>query len=274
MTYRFGQKPGASRFTSYPPTAELGYVINGIADRSTARAIVGSLIAPAVAVNEGILYLQDIRMEERGFALYDAFAMYAKNNANIGSVRFKASSTGGTFHIDAAPYGTVASYAPSGGTAADFGGLINADDSDSTLRCEGTDVVIPQSRRTLSVRFAAGIVSEAFAYLLDTLTGHVNSTTLRNWQAGEALFLGWEGEQGTDVETTLDLHFAIEKNLTGLTFGPSGDQITGVDKQGHDLLWTRSQNYKDTNGKPARKVIAVYVERIYPRSDLSGLIGI
>lgn len=267
MVYRLDQKPNSARYTSVPPTAEIGYVLNGVFDRSSARAIVGTLIPSAVAVNEGIIYLKDIQMDERGYALWDVTAQYAQNNPAVNSARFSFSTTGGTFHIDGTDPAGVTSY---GTNPADFKGLVNVDDSDGTLRCEGTDIVIPQLRRTITLKWAAGVITEAYARICEDCTGCRNSEPFIGRAAKEVMFLGAEGEQGTDVETTVSYHFLIDKNLTGLKYG----DITGVVKNGHDILWVRSQNYKDANNKPARKPIAVYVHAP-PRGDvnLGALLG-
>lgn len=268
MVYRFDQKPGAIKTTNVPPTADVGWVLNGVYDESSARAIAGTLLPPALACNAGVIYLKDIELDGRGHQLWDVTAKYAQSQITNGSVRFSFSTTGGQFHVDAAPFGNVAKYAASG-TATDFKGLINADDSDGTLKVEGADIVIPQLKMTCAVKWPTGTVSQAYIGILESCTGCVNSTTFMGRPAGAVLFLGAEGEQGTDVETTLTYHFAVERNLTGLTYG----DITGVNKDGHDLLWVRSQNYTDTNGKPGRKPIGVYVERIYERKNLAALLG-
>lgn len=268
MAIRFDLKPGSQKFTRTPPTADIGYVLNGVFDGTSAKAIATSLIPPAVAVNEGVIYLQDVECSERGFQLWDITAKYAQSNIQTGSVRFSFSTTGGTFHVESSK-STVNKYAASGNPP-DFKGLINVSkDKSGEVKAEGADIVIAQSRRSIKVRWPAGVVSEAYAQVIEDCTSRVNSTTFLGRAAGEVLFLGAEGEQGTDVETTIEYHFAIEKNLTGLSFG----DITGVAKDGHDLLWVLTDYYKDSNSKPSRKPIGVYVERIYDRVNLAQLLG-
>jgi hypothetical protein len=83
------------------------------------------------------------------------------------------------------------------------------------------------------------------------------------------LFLGAEGSQGTDAETEVTYHFAAEKNLSGLVIGA----ISGIQKDGHDLLWLTWEDEVTPEGYPALKPRTVYVERVYERVNFAALFG-
>lgn len=182
-----------------------------------------------------------------------------------GSWSWRFSTTGGTVHIKAAK-STVSSYP---GGAADEHDLIGHHGDD----VEGTDIVIPSSKITVSYKAPAGLVNLAWCWAMDDLTGTVNSDTFLGRPAGEILFTGIEQSatlpsSGSSGETSVDFTFLRSKNLTGQVV----DAITGIDKQGWDVAWIAWKDDVDA-GQAVKVAKAVYVNRVYDRVAFKSVFG-
>jgi hypothetical protein len=104
------------------------------------------------------------------------------------------------------------------------------------------------------------------------MTGTINGFPFRDFAAGEVLFLGAVGSQRGYEDWELQYHFAASPNLFNLSVG----DITGIAKAGWDYLWVL---YEEIDDAATNKLIstprAAYVEKVYWRTDFSGLgIGI
>jgi hypothetical protein len=259
----FAEKPQDSRRqTVNPPTLEVSYIASGEFDMYAMKAQVMNLVPSAFATAEGLLWLQDVAFATRGHKLFDVVATYAPTR-QIGSARFAFSTTGGSFHLTHS-YATVATYGSSGGHQQ----AIGVRKSGSEYEIDGADVIIPALKTSYTFRHPQGQINEAFAVGIALLTGCVNAAPWKGYAAGEVLFLGGNGADGTDAEAEVTYDFASEPNLSGLIFGA----ISGVAKQGHDLLWVE---WKDNvvSGQPTKAVKAVHIERIYRRVDFNSVFG-
>lgn len=275
MTFQFNEKPGSRRNGKNPPSLETTYVATGEADSAIVKAYASQAVPQIVATAEGMLFLDDIQAMEQGHKVYHVAARWVtreeqQNRPPVGQFSFRFSTTGGTFHITSARE-HIASYAPSGQDAPEHHGAINVTTSGAEHTVEGADIVVPALKLTISFSHPLGVVNLIHARTLARLTGSVNSATFLGFAAGEVIFLGAEGGDGTNSEATIDYHFACEENLEGLTF--QNGTITGVSKQGHDLLWVEYRSDKDASDKPVVKVIAAHVERLYRRVDLKAALG-
>jgi hypothetical protein len=225
-----------------------------------------------VAVGDGILLRNDIGVQEIGPGVYNVTVSYVTQEQQkpaVGSLKFSFSTTGGTFHITHARE-HVQSYAASGNAPLHYGAINvvrNGDEQD----IQGADIVIPALKLTITFNHPRGIVTINHAKTLAGLTGCVNSAVFLGFAAGEVIFLGADGSDGTNADAEITYHFACESNLEGLTY--QNGTITGVAKNGHDLLWLESVSSKDTNSKPVVKVIAAHIERVYRRVDLKAALG-
>lgn len=268
MAISFGIKPGTSKSTTTPPTHEDTYVLAGVYDDLTAKVLANSSIPKVVFAAEGLLYLQDLQVMHKGHGIYEIQAPYAQNKRETGELSFRFSTTGGSVHIKHSR-STVQSYPRVPFTAPDFKQGIGARKTANGHEMDGTDIIIPALKLSYTFRHPAGVVNEAFARNVAGATGRVNDTTFRGFEAGEVLMLGADGSDGTNAVAEVSYHFAAEKNLTGLIIGA----ITGIAKQGHDLLWVYWCDTTDSNSNPVAIPQAVYVERLYERINFAATLG-
>jgi hypothetical protein len=99
MAITFARRPGAIRSTSNPPTFEEEWVCEGIFDSGVVKASAVNLTPLVVAVEEGLLYRNNIQVEEQGYGLYYVGVTYGEKKNEVGAYRFSGSTTGGTLHI-------------------------------------------------------------------------------------------------------------------------------------------------------------------------------
>ena len=269
MTFRFNERPNSVRTTTNPPTYEKQYVAAGEADPTIVRAYAASATPSIVAVGEGILFRNDISVQEQGHKVFNVTVSYVTQDQQkpaVGSLKFAFSTTGGTFHITHSRE-HVQSYVASG-TAPDHKQAINVRKNGDDLDIDGTDIIIPALKLSYTFNHPLGVVNENHARNLASITGCVNSTTFRGFAAGEVLFLGADGSDGSNSEAEVTCHFAAESNLQSLVIGA----ITGISKDGHDLLWVESKKTVDS-GKPVVQPLAVHIERVYRRVNLAAALG-
>ncbi len=241
------------------------WLCTGLFNGSAVKSNAYLLTAPAVTVDTGYLYRQDIRCQERGVGVWEVTVPYSKDTQVPGSVTFAFDTTGGSFHITHSKetrnkYGT---------TTVDYKQAINVVKDGGDMRVEGSDIVIPSLKLSYSIRQPQGVVDEEYARMIARLTGCTNSTEFRGFDPGEVLFLGGTGSDGTNAEAEVTLQFAAEQNLQDLMIGA----ISGIEKAGFDLLWVMWKDDED-GGKPTKSPLQVNVERVYEEQDLAGILGL
>jgi hypothetical protein len=264
MITRFNERPGSRRATSSPPSFEVGYICAGEFDSGNVKLLASALTGTIVSTAEGLLYRNNIVVTEQGYQLFHVDVSYGPDANAVGNLRFSGSTTGGTFHITHSR-STVNKYP---GSAVDHKQGINVRMRNGQQEIEGTDIIIPALKLSYTVQNPIGVVNEDFARNLARMTSRVNSDTWRGFAAGELLFLGADFSQGTDTIAECTYHFAAEENLSGLIVG----SITGIAKDGHDLLWVSWED-DNTGDKPATKPTAVYIERVYNRVSFASAFG-
>lgn len=273
MSFRFNPRPNSDRTSLNPPSYETQYVAAGEQDQAIVRAYAASATPAIVAVGGDILFRDDIAVQSQGHDVHYVTVRYVTQDqqqgpAQVGSLKFSFQTTGGTFHITHSKE-TVSSYKVGGGSAADYQQAINAKFSEGNgWDIEGADIIIPALKLSYTVTHPRGFLNENQARALAGITGCVNSATWRGFAAGEVIFLGADGSDGTNSDAEITYHVACESNLEGLVYG----SITGVAKQGHDLLWVESKKTA-SGGKPVVNVLAVRVERVYRRVNLAAVLG-
>jgi hypothetical protein len=208
----------------------------------------------------GNLFRSDITVAPDGFNRWLVTVPYGQNVAPTASWSWSYDSTGGSFHIKASK-ATVAKY-PAG--APDFKQLIGVHGDD----VDGADIVIPSMKITVNYKHPLGFLTLDYAYTIGSLTGYVNSATMLRRPAGEVLFLGGTGSDGTTAEVEATYQFAVSKNLQNAVVGA----ITGIQKDGWDVAWIKWKDASD-GGKPVKQPESIYVERVYDRINLAAALG-
>jgi len=272
MVFRFDEKPNSRRSSNNPASFETQYTAAGEVSAVLVRAYASNAVPYLVAQGNDILYLDNLDVQEQGYSVFTVTARWITQaqqekeggKGPVGSIRFSYSTTGGNFHITHSK-STVTKY-PS--TAKSHKQAINVRKSGQEYEIDGTDIIIPALKLSYTFSHPLGNINEQFARTIAGITGKVNSVAFRGFDPGEMLFLGSEGSDGTNAEAEATYHFACESNLQGLIIG----SITGIDKQGHDLLWVESAQTTDA-GKPVVAPLAVYIERVYERADFRAAFG-
>jgi hypothetical protein len=260
MSFSFSERPDSRSTTSNPPTYTSRWGAYGTQDAAFVKAYAIGATPAMVSTIQGTLYRQDIIVDPGGFEIFYVQVAYGVEKRELGSWRFNFDTTGGTLHIKSSK-STVNSY---GTSPPDHKQLIGYNGDE----VEGCEIVIPALKINVFYSHPLGIVTISKAKQLAQYTGTVNSASFLGFAAGEVLFLGATGSDGTDVEAEVQYQFACSQNATGLTIG----DISGIAKQGHDYLWIR---FKDAvSGLYAVKQPQfVYIERVYDRTDLATVLG-
>lgn len=261
----FARRPDAIRISTNPPTYEEEWVCEGIFDSGVVKASAANLTAPVVATDQGLLFRENIRVEEAADSLYYVSVTYGQRKNEVGQYRISGTTTGGTLHISHS-LETVDSYpGPGIDEAPDHKQAI---DLDKDMQPRGTTFVVPALRLSYSFKHPAGSVNEEFGRNLARVTGRCNEDAWHGFEPGEVLLLGADFSDGSDCEAEVTYHVVAEENLNDLVI--SG--VEGIAKSGHDLLWVWWGKGVD-GGKPAAKPIAIYVERLYRRANFAAALG-
>jgi hypothetical protein len=198
----------------------------------------------------------------RGTARYqnDPRSGYGTNTP----AQFSFDTTGGSQHITQAE-SHVASYAPAGASAPDHKGAIGVTSSG----VEGVDITVPVYSWSETHFITAANLTGTYRGLLHSLTGKVNNSTFKGFDAGECLFLGasanWSDD---DIGAMVTFKFAGSPNRTNLTVGT----ITGIAKKGWEYVWIEYEQAEDSSAsKMVSRPIAAHVEQVYEYGDFSTL---
>lgn len=269
MTFSFDEKPNR-RMTTSPPSETREYVADGETDPDVVRALAISLTPTLISTAQGILYRQDIAISEAGYSVFDVTVPYAQRKREVGQWSLDFDTMGATQHIDnSGPFGgTIAAYDADGPIADPDGLYGNMIGFQSDDKIEGCDKIQPSLKLSVSFKHPLGVITPGQIKTISRVTGTVNSTTFLGFDAGEVLFLGATGKEGTDVETEVVYHFDASENVSNLQVG----DIVVVTKNGHDFSWVRYVK-NPVDGKPGVKPDRVMVERVYKRKDLGTILG-
>ncbi len=173
---------------------------------------------------------------------------------------------GGTMHMIQS-LGTVFK-APN--DAPDFGGAIGVDAEGNV---EGVDVQMPTFSFQETHTLAGTVVTDDWKKKVAGITGTLNSSSFRGFEAGEVLFLGASGSKRSRKKSAkweITFRFSVSPSRTGLKVG----DLTVTKKRGWDYLWVTYRTAVAANGKSlVRKPSAVYVEKVFPDGDF-GTLGI
>ena len=243
-------------------SVEMVYILTGTSDDVTAK----NLIASSTASTYNGLVRQSIQIEPEwvdtttGDGQWTATVRYGvRPPTEVGESSFSFDTSGGTQHITQSLQ-TVASYAPPGQTAPDFGGAIGVTHDN----VEGVDITIPVYCFSETHYLPDSLVTPAYKGTLFNLTGKVNGAPFKGLAAGECLFLGAAGSKRGADDWEITYRFAGSPNRSGLTVGP----ITGISKKGWEYMWVRYADSEDAAAKAiVKKPVAVYIERVHDEGD-------
>lgn len=265
--YESGGSREGTDATDRSSTAELRWHVNGSDDTTAMRNyLLANNVVPLIY--DGLLYRR-LSWEWMGPQVWEFTASYyhpdrkeQEKTLDIGEYVFSFDSTGGTA-TRTWSRGTTR-YAPSGETAANFKGAINFDGEN----VNGCEITIPSLKFSIRKRQPAATITAAYVKLLADMTGSVNAAQFGPYAAGELLFLGASGQEGTETDPEVTYNFAASPNVTGLSIG----DITGISKKGHQYLWAFYGFEEDSTAKQTVKVPwYVCVEDVYPEADFSQL---
>jgi hypothetical protein len=245
------------------------YVAAGEEDSAAVRMAGFMFSPPMVATAEGIMYRQDVKVMSQGHDVYHVDVPYAPKSKSdktipVGTWTWDFNTQGGEFTIKTSK-STVAAYVAGGDAVIDHKNAINVGQDG---KVEGTSIIIKSMKLNVSYKHPTGVVTLPFAMALADLTGMVNSTPMFNRPAGEVLFLGAEGSDGTEAEAVVKCAFAIEKNLQNKIIGG----ITVAQKNGWDYSWIEFKTAKD-GGREVTVPRQINIERVYDRVDLAAALG-
>lgn len=263
MAIRIGELPDSR--SGNGTSEERKYWVMGTSDRATIEATVLSY-APAVVVT----YISTLFRDNRGIGV-----RFSSNNYCVvtvpysetdtsgqegGSFAWSFDSTGGTVNIKCA-LSHVASY-PAG--APNHQGAIGWDGTE----VQGADIVIPAGKFSVQFTHPRGVLNMQKAKAIMRNTGKVNSDTFLTYAAGEVLFLGGRGSDGSNAPAEVNYDFAVSENLQNQVIGG----ITVAEKQGWDVAWIQFKEDLDST-KPIRPPQWIHVDRVYRRMGMSSFFG-
>jgi len=257
--------PDGIKSTAQEPTETRRYKIADVGNKNTAQAYAIASTPAIVATVHGILYRQDVQVDQANFNQWIVTVPYGSRKNVTGDFTWDFDTTGGTIHITQAKQ-EVSRY-PSASAPNQKGAI--AVDGDEV---KGTDIIVPAMKINVSFRHPLGVITLPQAKFLSNITGTVNNDPFLTFAPGEVLFLGARGSDGTDAEATVTYQFAMAANVTGQTIG----SITGIAKKAWEVAWIR---YKDAivtaDGKelPTREAKFVYVDRVYEEIAMAAALG-
>ena len=208
-------------------------------------------------------WLQDIQIRPQGNGLFFVPCPYGPLPEWPGSTfQLNFRTTGGTVHITSS-IEMVAKYARPGEPAAPPTTVIGEGGS-------GADITVPAQMRSYKFTYEAGVVTESAMDYWEDITGMVNLITWHLRPPGEVLFLGAEGDttEAADGPASVTFNFAMNRNKTDQTIG----SITGVDKQGHDLIDIHTMT-DVVEAVDVQKEKYIYVQRVYNRLSFIDYLG-
>jgi hypothetical protein len=261
MTMTLDEKPNSRKLAQNPPSLTIPYVADGEDDESTVMGLALSQLPLQESSSFGQLYRTNVEVSRVGHNLFDVEAIYSKQKNEVGSWRLTFDSTGGTRTQN---FSITTTRFPN--TLPDRGGVIGYDSD--TKEIKGIEVVEPSCKINVHFKFADGQFNQAFINAVSRHVGKKNSRRFLGWRAGEVLFLGPAGSEGSDVETEVNFQLAISENLTNQTIAG----IAGISKEGWDVIEPECTT-QIVAGVVIKKPVGFYVHQVYRAVDLASILG-
>ena len=249
-------------------SVEIPYIVFGASDEDSALAMVREA---APAAYNGVA-LDTLEIDERlGEEIYKVRAIYPENSNSGGGSgaggneeepSFSFDTGGGMKHITQS-LATVGKYPAD---APDFGGAIGVDDDNNVSGC---DITMPVMTFSETHWYPDSKVTTAFKKQLSELTGSVNASSFKGYEACEVLFQGASGSRRgkkSSDKWEITYKFAVSPNAQNLHVG----EISVGAKAGWDYLWVKYHpDVDDTSNTLIKRPKYAYVERVYERKDFS-----
>ena len=251
---------------SASPTVQLDYVVDGTLSDF---AVTGIMLANAPTVYDGLpLTSISIKPMDRP-DLWAFTASYSKKDKDdeedsdpVDQLAFSWDTGGATTKLMQAIEQTgYAAGEP--WLAPDFKKAINVSSNGDV---GGVDIIIPKLSWEETHSFPASSLTTTWVKTVARNTGKTNSDTFRGFEAGEVLFLGASGNY-SDNNVAVNYKFEASENMLVDVAGAQG-----VDKKGHDYLWTYySEVVDESNKEVVPNPSAVYVAQVYESFPFSEL---
>jgi hypothetical protein len=264
MSATIAEKLGSGELQSGDSNSlEKLYVIRGEIDESAAMVLLSATAPQSI----GGLARQTCRISpiDGSVDIWIGEAQYVdpeEAEPAEGTSVFSFNTSGGSMHITQS-ISTSQKEAPSGKTAPDFKGAINATEKGTV---DGVDIISPVYRWSVTHVVANSKVTSAYTGRLFALTGKTNDDSFDNFEAGEVLFEGASGSKRGNGDWEITYSFAGSPNREDQTIG----DITGVDKKGWEYLWVLYSE-AESGGMLSKQPRAVYVEKVYEEEDFAKL---
>lgn len=251
----------------------LNYVLYGTNSENTARQAFLAGTSNVLLASIGTLHREQPTIRQTAYDTFDIQVQYTRYKGEVGEYTWDFDTTGGTVHVTHSKesimrYGISVSSETGAAAATNIPKHNQAIGVDRSGDVAGTEIVIPAMKFNVHFRHPLGQITIAQAKFLHNLTGVVNSTPFFGWPAGEVLFLGARGSDGSAAEAEVSYSFAMSPNATGLTIGA----VASVAKKGWEYLWITYKDAVSANGKASQPEF-VYIERLYDTADLAGQLG-
>jgi len=250
-------------------SVEIPYIVFGASTEDDALA----LVRAATPASYNGVALETVEIDERlAEEIYKVRAIYPENTDSGGGESggggteeepsFSFDTGGGMKHLTQS-LATVGSYPDD---APDFGGAIEVDEDNNVNGC---DIIMPIMTFSETHWYSNSKVTTAFKKQLSELTGSVNASAFKGYDAGEVLFQGASGSRRgkkSSDKWEITYKFAVSPNVRNLRIG----SITVAEKDGWDYLWVKYHPDVDDASKTLiKKPQYAYVEKVYERKDFS-----
>lgn len=246
------------------PSAETQWIVTGAVSYAHAYASLWAELPnvftfPSLrqALLDGV-YAEEMRDDEF-FTFRASYASHPKPTAGETEFEFDVSAQTERIYQSLA----TAAYAPSGKTAPNFGGAIGLADGQPS----GTEPLTAFSTFMVTKYWTPNEITQAYQLALESLVGAVNSAVFYGRAAGTVRFLGSRGRQSGD-KFPITYQFGFRPSVSSFVI----DQITVPSAGGWEIIDPYYEWSADATAKKAvRRARAVYVHRIHPLANLSGL---
>jgi hypothetical protein len=124
----------------------------------------------------------------------------------------------------------------------------------------------------VTYRQPRAVITLAYARTLAAMVGRTNAATFFGFAAEEVMFLGAKGQQGSQIDPSIDYDFLTGEHLTNFTIGG----ILVALKKAHEYLWADFVDEVDNTGTEPKLIqspSAIYVDDVALTGNFS-LIGI
>jgi hypothetical protein len=271
FTSTLEEAPESGSITTTPPSAAFKYIADGEDDSGLVWSYALGRTPIFVPTTADILYRQDIRVSPLGYKLYEVTVPYGPANREVGSYHINFDTTGATVNVKVARE-HLGSYPPStnyDGSSAPANPHLGAIGKKLDGEVEGVDIVVPALKLNVAFKHPQGVITIAQIKNLASVTGQVSANPFLGFDAGELLYLGSVGSEGSDCETEVAYQFAGSANNSSLTFGA----ITDVVKPGWAYAWVDFLETINSGGEAVTIHKRVNVERVYDAVDFAGVFG-